>query len=837
MNPVLPKEARKNLKIAIRDATKEKDPTQSLHLEAMEQNSHLEDANQHLSDIKGILKDQKESPDLVQSTQQFLKSLKGEKGDKGDKGEGGYTPVKGKDYVDGHTPQRGVDYLHAQDLQFLRDNIATDEVLKKATPIKGVHYRDGVDGRPGKDGVDGKDGRTIKGPPGEPGKDGRDGKDAKSLNPKDVIKAIQELPEKDKPEISILRNGQEFLRAYQRNTNRVGGAGVTKLIAGPGVTITSASPAALGLGDVTISASGGSGTVTSVASADGSITVTNPTTTVDLAVVKAPKLTTGRTVSITGDLAYTSASFDGSGNVTGTGNLASVITAGGPTGSATVTPIITYDAKGRLTTVSSATITPAASSITGAGDLTKTNDTNVTLTLGGTPTGSLLKSTSLTLGWTGTLSPTRGGTGTDTSASTGVAQVSSGTWSFSTALANGTTATTQTATDNSTKVATDAYVTTAIANAIAGVNPAVAVQAATTAAGDTSGLTYNNGVGGIGAFFTGSTNTAITIDGFTFTTLGQRLLVKNDTQSPSGAFNGIYYVTQLQTAILPPILTRALDYDMPSDINNTGAIPVVNGTVNALTSWLLTSTVTTVGTDPLTYSLFSYSPTAAGIKVGSSVITSGTTTRILYDNSGVLGEYTISGSGTVVAMATSPSFTTPTLGVATATSINGNIFTTGTYTLTGVAGKTLTFNKSITLDGTDSTTMTFPSTSATIARTDAAQTFTGIQTIPQILCVDNAVTATSNAATVTRSNRNNVVTNNSAAGITITLSTSGATAGDMLLVQSLPSSAVAQSITWVNTENSDVTPSANLNASTTSPRTDGFKWNSLTSKWRCIASA
>ncbi len=172
--------------------------------------------------------------------------------------------------------------------------------------------------------------------------------------------------------------------------------------------------------------------------------------------------------------------------MTGTGNLASVITAGGPTGSATVTPIITYDAKGRLTTVSSATITPAASSITGAGDLTKTNDTNVTLTLGGTPTGSLLKSTSLTLGWTGTLSPTRGGTGTDTSASTGVAQVSSGTWSFSTALANGTTATTQTATDNSTKVATDAYVTTAIANAIAGVNPAVAVQAATTAAGDTS---------------------------------------------------------------------------------------------------------------------------------------------------------------------------------------------------------------------------------------------------------------------------------------------------------------------------------------------------------------
>lgn len=42
-------------------------------------------------------------------------------------------------------------------------------------------------------------------------------------------------------------------------------------------------------------------------------------------------------------------------------------------------------------------------------------------------------------------------------------------------------------------------------------------------------------------------------------------------------------------------------------------------------------------------------------------------------------------------------------------------------------GKTLTINNSITLQGTDATTMTFPSTSATLARTDAAQTFTGVQ--------------------------------------------------------------------------------------------------------------
>ena len=44
------------------------------------------------------------------------------------------------------------------------------------------------------------------------------------------------------------------------------------------------------------------------------------------------------------------------------------------------------------------------------------------------------------------------------------------------------------------------------------------------------------------------------------------------------------------------------------------------------------------------------------------------------------------------------------------------------------AGKTPAITNSITFSGTDGTTMTFPTTSATIARTDALQTFTGVQT-------------------------------------------------------------------------------------------------------------
>jgi hypothetical protein len=55
----------------------------------------------------------------------------------------------------------------------------------------------------------------------------------------------------------------------------------------------------------------------------------------------------------------------------------------------------------------------AGSDVTGVA-LTKTDDTNVTLTLGGTPATSLLRAASLTLGWTGTLAVSRGGLGVGT---------------------------------------------------------------------------------------------------------------------------------------------------------------------------------------------------------------------------------------------------------------------------------------------------------------------------------------------------------------------------------------------------------------------------------------
>ncbi len=108
---------------------------------------------------------------------------------------------------------------------------------------------------------------------------------------------------------------------------------------------------------------------------------------------------------------------------------------------------------------------------------------------------------------------------------------------------------------------------------------------------------------------------------------------------------------------MPLVLTRASDYNAPSDINNTGAIPVVNGTVNTTTSWLLTSNVTTVGTDPLTYRKFSDDPATIVNTIsiastnGFAGSSSGGTTPALTLSTSITG--VLKGNGTAMSAATS----------------------------------------------------------------------------------------------------------------------------------------------------------------------------------------
>jgi len=138
--------------------------------------------------------------------------------------------------------------------------------------------------------------------------------------------------------------------------------------------------------------------------------------------------------------------------------------------------------------------------------------------------------------------------------------------------------------------------TASVADAIASVNPAVAVEAATTAVLSNS-PTYSNGTAGVGATLTAGSNGALTIDGYTVL-LNDRVLIK--TQA-SALQNGVYTLTTLGTGGVPYVLTRAADYNSASNINYTGTTPVINGTTNANTGWNLTTQIATVGTDSISY--------------------------------------------------------------------------------------------------------------------------------------------------------------------------------------------------------------------------------------------
>lgn len=160
--------------------------------------------------------------------------------------------------------------------------------------------------------------------------------------------------------------------------------------------------------------------------------------------------------------------------------------------------------------------------------------------------------------------------------------------------------------------------------------------------------TYANGASGVGATLTAGANSTLTVDG-TIANLNDVVLV----QTQASAFqNGLYTVTNAGSGAAAWVLTRATYFDQAAEMKSGSYTQITAGSTNINKSYVLAASVTTVGTDALNFNLFSSA--ASNLTIGSTSISGGTTTRIPYDNAGILGEYSITGTGTVVAMQTSP---------------------------------------------------------------------------------------------------------------------------------------------------------------------------------------
>lgn len=210
---------------------------------------------------------------------------------------------------------------------------------------------------------------------------------------------------------------------------------------------------------------------------------------------------------------------------------------------------------------------------------------------------------------------------------------------------------------------------------------AAPVQAATTA---NLTATYSNGTAGVGATLTNSgAQAAFSVDGYS-ASVGDRILVKNQSTNTQ---NGIYTVTVVGTGATNWVLTRAADYDTPSNINDTGLIPVINGTVNAASGWFNSTVMVTIGTTAVTYVEFT------NITYPISLANGGTNANLTASNGGIFystasAAAILAGTATAGLALLSGSSTAPTWSTQPPiTKINVQVFTSsGANTYTPTAG-------------------------------------------------------------------------------------------------------------------------------------------------------
>jgi hypothetical protein len=327
------------------------------------------------------------------------------------------------------------------------------------------------------------------------------------------------------------------------------------------------------------------------------------------------------------------------------------------------------------------------------------------------------------------------------------------------------------------QLATKQYVDAIASN----VNYHAACNYATTV--DLGSVTYNNGSSGVGATITKTSPFAtLAIDGAN-PSVGQRILVKNET---SGQYNGIYTVTSVGSGSTAWVLTRATDYDQTgvgaNEIAPGDTTFIISGTVNASTQWVQTTDFPiVVGTTPLTFVQIG-GPGAYTAGTGLTLtgtqfsITNTTVTAGSYGSVTQVGTFTVNAQGQLTAAGNStvtPAVTSITgLGTSVATALAVNTGTAGAFVVNGGALGTpssgtvtnLTGTASININGTvgatTPTTGAFTTISASGVITSTVATGTAPFTVSSTTTVANlgATNTVNTGITATSSGTTNYLT-------------------------------------------------------------------------------
>ncbi len=113
--------------------------------------------------------------------------------------------------------------------------------------------------------------------------------------------------------------------------------------------------------------------------------------------------------------------------------------------------------------------------------------------------------------------------------------------------------------------------------------------------------TYSNGASGVGATLTAGSNTTLTVDA-TVVALNKIVLVKNQA---APAQNGIFKCTAAGDGSNPWVLTRVTYFDQAAEMQAGSYTFITAGSANLGSAWVLSTTITTVGTDAVTFFEFS----------------------------------------------------------------------------------------------------------------------------------------------------------------------------------------------------------------------------------------